>query len=141
MDKKGYFNSKFGPVIVVTLIVVPMFWLAHLTWETSQERATYQVMLADVRPYQRAVERCFAKMGSLQPCQPGLHGVPPNITRAQHHPAIRHLTVKQGQITLVPRARGAISRADTYVLTPQLSQHQHLVWHSSGGGVEHGYAN
>lgn len=128
-------------LMVVLAIVGILTAIAVPSYHSYIKRARYSGIINAVAPYQLGVGLCYQTTGSLSACKSGTEDIPKSITTAdnQDQPLINTLTVSKGIIKVVPKNTQGFTSKDTYILTPTTTDHN-IIWHTSGGAVEAGYA-
>lgn len=128
-------------LLIVIAIVGILIAIAVPSYHVYTRRAHYTEVVQAAAPYKLGVNECYHTTGTLNNCSAGRHGVPAAIASGSGSGMIDSINVdKAGTITVVPKAEYGITAEDTYVLSP-ISSNNSLVWTTSGGGVERGYAN
>ncbi|MCL5260667.1 MAG: prepilin-type N-terminal cleavage/methylation domain-containing protein [Gammaproteobacteria bacterium] len=119
---------------VLTAVAIP-------SYQNYTRKAHFTEVVQATSPFKLGVEECYQLTGDLINCQAGKNGVPKNIDAGTGVGLIDSIIVgESGKITVTPHALYGIKANDTYILTPTAINNQ-LTWASSGGGVDHGYAN
>jgi type IV pilus assembly protein PilA len=108
-------------------------------YQKYTRKAYYTEIIQASSPFKLGIEECFQLTNDLKSCLPGKNGVPKNIEAAAGL-ADKISVGDNGTITIVPHNLHGIKSTDTYILTPTIENNQ-LVWKTSGGGVDEGYAN
>lgn len=132
-------NAGFSLMeLMITIAIVGIIAaIAIPSYLDYTKKAHYSEVVRSTGPYVIGVAECYHRTGSFTGCNGGVDGVPNNIRSTTE--SIATITVKDGQITVVPSEEYGISPEDTYVLTPKETNHV-ISWHSSGGGVTKGLA-
>jgi type IV pilus assembly protein PilA len=123
-------------LLVVIAIVGILAAIAVPTYTTYSHKAYYTEIINAASPYVLGVNLCYQVTGALTSCTGGTNGVPSNIST--HTGGVNSLTVASGVVTVTPFAQNGLVAADTYVLTPSISN-THVIWAVSGGCVAKGY--
>ena len=119
-----------GIVGIIATIAVPSY--IHNT-----RRAYYSELVMATIPYKMGIADCYKVTSDLTKCNGGKYGIPPDITTP--FSGIAMLTVKQGQITVVPVNKNGIENSDTYILTPKPHPSGLIGWEVEGGALAKGY--
>jgi len=128
-------------LMIVVAIIGILVAVAIPSYQNYTRRAHYTEVVGAAAPYKVGVEECYQTAGDLENCQAGGNGVPEAIASGQGAGLIDGVSVNNvGVITVTPRAQNGIMPVDTYILTPTIESGV-LIWNSSGGGVEAGYAH
>jgi len=117
-------------IAIIAVIAVPSYM-------NYTRRAYYSEVVQAAAPYKLGVTECYHTTGALTNCAAGSNGIPAARTTAVG--AVTSVAVAAGVITITPVASKGIVAADTYILTPTISNNI-LTWVASGGGVTAGYA-
>ncbi len=119
---------------ILTAIAVP-------TYHSYIKRARYAEIIQALAPYKIGVSLCYQSNDDLKNCSSGDGDIPPDISDANNEklPLIKSITVSKGVIKATPKTTQGFTAKDTYQLTPTITD-QALVWTSSGGAVDAGYA-
>lgn len=123
--------------LITLAIIAILSTLAIPSYLRFSKRAFYSELVQATAPYQFGVALCVQTTGDFKSCDSGVYNIPDAIVGSEH---IASLTVHHGVIRVVPEACHGISKQDTYMLTPSLTA-VGIVWHSSGGAVQKGYAH
>lgn len=123
--------------LMITVVIIGILAaIAVPSYLDYTKKAHYsEVVLATSSP-KVGVAQCYGDTGTLTGCSGGANGVPADIGVTG---AVTSVTTVDGVITVVPVAQNGITAADTYILTPTVTNGT-ITWISSGGGVTNGYA-
>jgi type IV pilus assembly protein PilA len=128
-------------LLIAIAIVGILVSIAIPSYQSYTRKAHYSEIVQAAAPYKLGIEECYQTTSSLDNCKAGTNGVPKNIDKGQGADLVDSIIVAdKGVFTITPRNLYGITAADTYILTPTVTNNQ-LVWASSGGGVENGYAH
>jgi type IV pilus assembly protein PilA len=128
-------------LMIVVAIIGILIAIAIPSYQKYTRRARYTEVVGAAAPYKVGIEECYQTSGDLENCQAGESGVPDAIASNQGAGLIDSISVAaHGVITVTPRNSNGITSNDTYILTPSIDNDV-LIWTSSGGGVEAGYAH
>jgi prepilin-type N-terminal cleavage/methylation domain-containing protein len=126
-------------LLTVLVIIGILVSVAIPSYQSYIKRAHYSEVVTATSPYKAGVEACFQMMGALTHCNGGQYSVPPNTSNQQDNGLVDRVTVKRGEITVIPKSKYGIDQQDRFILTPRAHNHQ-LSWYKHGQGVEQGYA-
>lgn len=137
-------SNRHGFTLIELLIAIAIIGIltaiAIPSYQKYTRRAHYTEIVQAVAPFKLGIEECFQVTDDLKNCQPGKNGVPVSIIAGEGIGLVDNIIVgNSGIITVTPRDLYGIKAKDSYILTPIVKNNQ-LVWISSGGGVEEGYA-
>ncbi len=126
--------------LMITIAIIGILAaIAIPSYQDYTRRAAFTEVVTQIAPYKLGVMQCFQLLGNLMGCNAGSNDIPGPINQGPG--LVKQLTVQDGVITVTPNSQKGITSADTYILTPTLTEETNaLHWHSSGGGVEKGYA-
>lgn len=143
MDFADQQNKGFTLIelLIVMCIIGVLIALAVPSYQTYTKRAHYTEIVQATAPFKLGVRECYAITGSLSGCHSGKNGIPGDIEETATESLVSSITTTgPGVIVVTPKARFGITAEDQFILSPTENHHQ-LVWHTSGKGVEHGYAD
>ena len=124
-------------LMIVIAIIGILVAVAAPSYQNYTRRAHYAEIVQAAAPYKIGVEECYQTTGELTNCNAGTSAIP--AASEQGHGLIQSIEVSQGVIHITPNTQDGIKPEDDYFLSPEASN-QGLSWHSSGGGVDLGYA-
>jgi prepilin-type N-terminal cleavage/methylation domain-containing protein len=135
---KGF--SLIELMVVLTILGI-LTAIAVPTYHNYIKRARYAEIIQALAPYKMGVSLCYQNNDDLKNCSSGDGDIPPDISDANNEklPLIKSITVSKGVIKATPKTTQGFTSKDTYQLTPTITE-QTLVWSSSGGAVDAGYA-
>lgn len=133
-------GSMLFELLIGMSIVAILAALSISSYKIYTRRAHYTEIVQAASAFRLAVHECYAITGELSHCHGGKYGIPKNFGLTTHKSLIESVDVSgAGVITITPKKRYGILPTDKYIMTPEEENNQ-LIWHISGGGVEHGYA-
>lgn len=118
---------------ILTAIAIP-------SYQGYTKRAHYTEVVQATAPFKLGIEECYQLNNDLATCQAGKNGVPKNIDPGSGFGLVNSIIVdKDCKIVVTPKKLFGINPEDNYILNP-VTENERLVWKSSGGGVDKGYA-
>lgn len=126
-------------MLVTIAIIAILTALSMPSFSHYLKRAYYSEVVNAMAPFKLGVSECFQINGTLEGCSSGRQGVPSDIKQTSSQSLIKNIVTKDGVITATPKKKHGIDESASYVLTPSES-YGSLVWKSSGGAVDLGYA-
>ena len=128
--------------LMITIAIIGILAaIAIPNYQDYTRRAVYSEAVIQTEPYKVGVMSCYQFLGTLSGCDTGTNDIPTAVSSGKS--IVNSLTVKDGVITVTPNNKKGITPADTYILTPEPpsdTTNNAVVWHSSGGAVDKGYA-
>ncbi|EMR12068.1 Pilus biogenesis protein tapA [Methylophaga lonarensis MPL] len=121
-------------LMIVIAIIGILAAIALPAYQQYTDRARYSEVVLATTALKTAVEVCAQLQGGFTNCTPGTNGVPANMAAGTNPTdfvdnvswAVTDNT--SGAITVVPRAVGGITAADTYVLTGTYTAANTVTW-------------
>jgi type IV pilus assembly protein PilA len=135
--KKRHLGFTFTELIISLGVLLVLGAIAWPAYNNFTRRTYYGDILTALAPYKTGVIACFQDTHALAKCNGGVNHIPANIL-AEKGP-IASVKVYAGIIAAEPVPHDGVLARDTYVLTPTI-QGNTLNWVSSGGAIQHGYA-
>jgi type IV pilus assembly protein PilA len=127
-------------LLIAIAIIGILSAIAFPSYQNYTRKAHYVEIVQAATPYKLGIEECFQLNGDLTQCTAGKNGVPQNITPGNGAGLVNSVVVAEsGKIIITPRNLYGIKAIDDYILNPTIS-HDVIIWSSSGGGVNQGYA-
>jgi len=124
--------------LMITIAIVGILAAVAIPSYLNQTRKSYySEIIRATGPYTVGITECFHTTGSFKNCDAGTNSIPKAITAATG--AVASLTVNGGTITVTPVAQNGLTTNDTYIMKPSVKNNM-ITWHTSGGGVNKGYA-
>jgi type IV pilus assembly protein PilA len=120
-------------LLVVIIIIAIISSIAIPSYSSYMKRARYSEIIQAAAPYKLSVIECYSENQDLSNCNSGNQYIPGSVTSG----IIKSIIVSDGVITITPIDIHGITSADTYILTPKISDGQ-LSWSKSGGAVNKG---
>lgn len=125
-------------LLIAIAIIGILTTIALPSYQKYSRKAHYLEIVQATSPFKLGIEECFQITGELKNCQPGKNGVPKNISSSKG--LIDKISVNSNaEIIVIPNNLYGIKKTDDYILKPEI-KNDRLVWKSSGGGVNEGYA-
>lgn|SRR3990167_8052648 len=125
-------------LLMVLAVVGVLAAIAIPAYQNYLQRAYYNKIVTAMTPFKDGITECYETTHSLNKCDGGSNHVPANITTSTG--PISSIIITNGVITATPIETHGITTTDTYILTPTIVNDK-LIWVSSGGAVNKGYAN
>lgn len=127
-------------LLIAIAIIGILSAIALPSYQNYTRKAHYSEIVLATSPYKVGIEECFQMENDLTLCKSGTHGVPPNIDVGQGVGLVDSIIIGDNSVINVkPKSLYGITNADDYILTPTVKNNQ-LIWQSSGGSVDKGYA-
>ncbi|MDF1795119.1 MAG: prepilin-type N-terminal cleavage/methylation domain-containing protein [Coxiellaceae bacterium] len=123
-------------MIALTIISI-LAGAAVPAYQSYTKRARLTELVSATAPYKIAVTLCYQMLGSLSACDSGKHGIPAALKSGDQAGLVDKLSVRNGTITVTPKKQHGISKQDTFILQPQIKNHQ-LSWEKTGGAIKSG---
>jgi len=128
-------------LMIVVAIIGILAAIAVPAYTKYMDKSKYSEVVAATGAAKTAVELCVYDQGDATNCTggaTGAYGIPPDNTTGTTY--VASVKTVGGEITVVPKAFGKVTAADTYVLTPTVTNGTVTAWTAGGGGVSNGYA-
>ena len=114
--------------MIVVAIIGILASIALPAYQTYTKKAKYTEVISNTFAMKAAVEICAQDQAATTPCNPGILGVPANVTVPVGY--LQSLTVSAGVITATAISSSGLA-GETFILTPTLSGAK-VTWGKSG---------
>ena len=144
-DLQKPINSSRGFSLIELMVVLTILGIltaiAVPTYHRYIKRARYSEIINAMAPYKLGVSLCYQSTSDLKECNAGEENIPQPIDTENNSelPLIKSITVSKGVIKATPKTTKGFTSKDTYQLTPTIANDT-IIWKSSGGAIEAGYA-
>lgn len=121
-------------LMIVVAIIGILAAIALPAYQDYLKKAKFTEVIQATQALKVAVEVCVQDLGSPATCNGGTNGIPADVA-ASPSAYVASTTTAAGVITVVPKAVGGITAADTYKLTPAVAAGTgQVTWSTIGSG-------
>jgi type IV pilus assembly protein PilA len=139
MMKKAEAGFTLIELMIVVAIIGILAAIALPAYSKYMDKSKYVEVVSATSAAKTAVDICAQDLGTVTGCDGGKNGIPEDVASTNATKYVGTVTTKDGVITVVPKAFGNVTTAETYILTPTYANGA-ATWASSGGGVTKGLA-
>lgn len=132
MMKKAQAGFTLIELMIVVAIIGILAAVALPAYSKYMDKAKFVEVVQSTQAVKTAVEICVQDLGTKTGCTGGSNGIPANIATGSLDKYADIVTTTDGLITAVPKVFGGVTAAETYTLTPTVTDGK-VNWTVGGG--------
>jgi len=132
MMKKAQAGFTLIELMIVVAIIGILAAVALPAYSKYMDKSKYVEVIQSTQAVKTAVEICVQDLGVATGCTGGSNGIPADIAAGTSDKYADSVSTVDGKITATPKVFGGVTKAETYILSPTVTNGK-VNWAVSGG--------